>query len=187
MDRKFCVKAKIIYIFSSFYCLALVYVKLYFWILQGLYRLLFRVRQWRKSAFTVLYIVPSLMFCTEFNKCDLKITGTMLKTQAHFRGYSSMKATVNLLCCSHARCVSPLCLQRKPQREAGLLVLVCSLQSRLVLVGELLLATRTFNWLAKFSQSSIWCPVLNFLFLRSWVCCTSMCYCPTSAFWVSQL
>lgn len=44
---------------------------------------------------SALYSAQSNATYRVFNKCDLKI-GMMLKTQAHFRGYSSMKVTVNL-------------------------------------------------------------------------------------------
>lgn len=96
------------------YCLALVYVKLYFWILQGVYCLLFRVRQWRKSTFTVLYIVPSLMPRTvwsENNSDDAEDSSTLqriLKYESHCK---------SIFWCSHATCVSPyVCNTNHSQR-----------------------------------------------------------------------
>lgn len=46
---------------------------------------------------SALYSAQSNATYRVFNECDLKITGMMLMTQAHFRGYSSMKVIVNPL------------------------------------------------------------------------------------------
>lgn len=139
------VKAKIIHtsvhLFNRLALVALVYVQLYFclvsWILLGLYCMLFRVRQWRESTFTLALLVPSLTPCTVLNKCELKINRDDAEdpsTLQRIINDESHRPTSSLV--FRRQVCKPMYLRHKPQGEATLLVLVCSLQSRLIPVGN---------------------------------------------------
>lgn len=143
--RKIHVKAKIIHasvhLFYRLALVALVYVQLYFclvrWILLGLYCMLFRVRQWRESTFTLALLVPSLTPCTVLNKCDLKINRDGAEDPSTLQGLindASHRQTPSLVFTTQV--CQPMYLRYTPQGEATLLVLVCSLQSRLMSVGS---------------------------------------------------
>lgn len=143
--RKIHVKAKIIHIsvhlFYRLGLVALVYVQVYFClvrgILLGLYCLLFRVRQWRESTFTLALLVPSLTPRTVLNKCDLKVNRDGAEDPSTLQGiinHASHRQTPSLVFTRQV--CQPMYLRHKPQGEATLLVLVCSLQSRLMPVGN---------------------------------------------------